>query len=93
MKSWILCSVLKMEISVYFSSRCLCGTKEFVVTCTRRATEVADAARFAEQARTERSPHGRLEEEMNRTGEPRTPQVSASKVKDDSQRRYRSWKE
>ena len=47
---------------------------------------MADAARFAEQAKKERSHHGRLEEEMNRTAEPRTSLVSANEVGDDTQK-------
>ena len=60
------------------------GYNRFVVIDTRRATEVADAARFAEQAKKERSQRRSFEEEMGRT-EPRTWQVSADKLTDVSE--------
>ena len=47
-------------------------------------TDVADAARFAEQARNERNE----EEETNRTAELRTSQKSAGKVSDDTQKTF-----
>ena len=60
------------------------GYSRFVLFDTRRGQEVADAARFAEQAKKERTQRGRLEEELHRIAEPRTSQVSAHKVTDDT---------
>ena len=63
------------------------GYSRLVVIDTRRATEVADAARFAEQARKERSPRGRRKEAVDRTAEPRTSQVSVNKAIDDTHKK------
>ena len=62
------------------------GYSRFVLLDTRRGKEVAHAARFAEQAKKERSQRGRLEEEVHRIAEPRTSQVSAHEVTDDTKR-------
>ena len=63
------------------------GYSSFVVIDTRRSAEVADAARFAEQTKKERSQRGRFEDEMNRTTDPRISQVSASEVRDVTQKK------
>ena len=80
----IPCSAQKIRF-VSLLSRSLRWTKEdttvFVVNQKLRGTDVADAARSAEQARKEK-----YEEEMNRTAELRSSQVCASKVSDDTQK-------
>ena len=69
----------ELEVSLFTTENKICiatlaelvldegGYHNFVVFDTCRCTGVADAARFSEQTKKERSQHERLEKEMNRT--------------------------